>query len=220
MKKKYLNWFTLILLISPLISSCVRTDGQDAQTEDNTQAKVQAEAVAGGDGEPSSEAAEKGKSIVSEPEGADFLLYSDFRPVPVIAEDFEIGPLQGRFGNDAKTADILNTAESFLRSLERGEVQSDLVSSAKKSFVERMTVDGLAFSLPDGYRIGEINTIADPVWAKIRMFGSEGSGTGMMYFVQEGGWKVYDFHFDFMELERNTDPGPEGWDPDDRKKQR
>ncbi len=208
----------MFFLLLTLFWSCTQSGKkQPAETIGGGAAEAQQTDAASGDGEEKNSSAGSGAASVSEPKGNDFLLFSEMRTEPVIAQDFELGPLQRGFGNEGITADIFSTAEVFLRGLETGEVVSSLIGSGKKSMVERMMRDGLAISVPDGFRIGEINIISVPARAGVKMYGKDGYSSGTMYFIREGGWKVYDFHFDFADLEKPVRHEPEVWDPSDRK---
>lgn len=224
MKKVYLNRFILILILISSLSilfSCVESEKKGNAHPQGAVGHGEPLADKNGDEIESKTVEEKDASseaVVSEPRGSDFLLFYEKAPEPVIAGDFDIGMLQSGFGNDEITADINKTAGAFLSSLVDGEADADLIASAKKDFVQRIVNDGLKISVPVQYRIGEINSLADPVQAEVKLFGEEGWSTGVIYFVREGGWKIYDFHLDFNELERSVDPELEDWDPANMKK--
>jgi hypothetical protein len=222
MKKIYLNralLFSLIILTF-LTPSCTgkeltgKASSEDGNASENTEAD---ENKVKPDSRPDSKDVH-GNAEVTEPEGTDFLLFTEFKADPVISADFEIGKLQSGFENEGITADILSTADAFLMSVVNGKVNTKLIASEKMSFVQRMMTDGLEISGPTAYRIGEINTVSEPSWAKVRMFSGKGWSSGILYFIREGGWKIYDFHLDFYELEKSAPTEIGNWDPDDRKK--
>ena len=228
MKKKYLNRAAVLILLAAAflpLQSCSK-DERKAETSQLSEADgAKAAAVespekeqvpVGKDGQSDKGAA---PAVVSETGGDDFLLYSTYRSAPVPAQDFEIGALQSGIAVNGISADIYNNAREFLQSLVDGDVAEELVASPKRQFVMRMIDDGLAAEAPVDFRIGAIDTMAKPACAGVRFFSEKGSSSGMIYFVREGVWKVYDLHLDFEGMRegpgQNTGGGSGLWDPAD-----
>ncbi|HAK44398.1 MAG TPA: hypothetical protein DCO79_00525 [Spirochaeta sp.] len=155
-------------------------------------------------------------SRISEPEGRDFLLYTDDAEDVVYQQDFEIGPLQNYLGLDEQTAEILRTADDFLRSIVNMDPSYELVASDKKDFVQRNISFSLEQAVPLGYRIGLINTLAEPVRADIRLEGKESFAEGTIYFIMEGRWKVFDFQMNFKDLKKEETPVESVWYPSEK----
>ena len=137
------------------------------------------------------------QAVVGEPEGKDFLLYEELQAEKFYIEDFEIGQLQNAESSDPEIAEIFNVASVFIEKLIEGRIESDLISSDKKDFVERNLSDVAESGVLTGYRLGLIRIDAQPVNAPVRFEKGNVFFKGTLYFVREGRWKIYDLHMDF-----------------------
>ena len=71
-------------------------------------------------------------SVISEPEGKDFLLYTEKSSEPVYPQDFEIGQMQPVYTGDETVDKIYSTADSFLLSIIKKEPAVELISAEKR----------------------------------------------------------------------------------------
>jgi hypothetical protein len=134
--------------------------------------------------------------------------------VPVLPEDFEIGPLAELVSVDRSTLEMISVATRFLNGLVEGsvaeeslhaEIRQELTTSIRY-YLER----GL---IPLTYRIGAITTesygeeetasLLEQRNARmnLRLFGSPGVSSGELYLERSGGrWYVSDLQVDFEQL--------------------
>ncbi len=140
------------------------------------------------------------KAVISETEGRDFLLFYDDMPDIVVPRDYKIGQLQQKTGIDPVISDIINTASAFLESIKNGDPDYKLVAVEKRDFVERNLERQMQIILPEDFRIGIIMTEAEPVNAAVRFINNGRYSEGMLYFVNKGQWKIYDFQMDFKKM--------------------
>lgn len=138
-------------------------------------------------------------SEIGEPEGRDFLLYSENLSEPVIPYDFKIGSLESPFADESDDA-VVEICTKFLDSIKKGNLETELIHKDKRKFVERNITAGMNTILPDEYRLGTIITGENPAWANIRFFKQSGSAEGIVYMVKEGGWKIFDLHINFEDM--------------------
>jgi hypothetical protein len=135
--------------------------------------------------------------------------------VPILPEDFKIGPLADLVGVDRNSLEMISVTTRFLNALEEGtvaeqslqeEVREELTTSIRY-YLER----GL---IPVNYRIGVITTQSysegeqNPAmlqhrsaWMNIRLFGSPGVSEGELYLERSGGrWYISDLQIDFERM--------------------
>ena len=200
MKKKVnLIYITIVLLLLiPGFNSCVQKD-KDLQAEAAGDKVVTTNENVKKDTEPQVEKkAEKERmAVVGEPEGKDFLLYEELLAEKIYPEDFEIGLLQNEINTDSEIKEIIDVASVFINELIEGRIESDLISSDKKDFVERNLADVVEAGVLTGYRLGLIKNEAQPVNAQVRFESHNDFFKGTIYFIREGKWKIYDLHMDF-----------------------
>jgi hypothetical protein len=134
--------------------------------------------------------------------------------VPILPEDFKIGPLAELVSVDRSTLEMISVATRFLNTLEGGsvaeeslqaEIRQELATSIRY-YLER----GL---IPLNYRIGAITTESygeeeqtslldqTTAWMNLRLFGSPGVSSGELYLERSGGrWYISDLQLDFERL--------------------
>ena len=219
MKKRIKKYIICLFLAANavIMISCTAKDGQPVKAEAvgtkivekerNVTEEIKSESVAGD---------VTVLSVVSEPEGRDFLLYSENTYDIVFPEDFRIGPLQGRIGMDNTITELLENAEDFLDSILSNAPDYSFVVNDRIEFIKRNIEYELEQVLPTGYRIGLVNMSSDPVRAAVRLVGEEGSAEGALYFVKEGVWKIYDIQVDFSDIKESEEPMESDWYPSER----
>ena len=197
-----LSLFILVTVLSIFTFACTKTE------EKNVKAEAVGQTILTENSEtnqvvktrPPETNVNRRLSEISEPEGRDFLLYPDKISGAVAPQDFKIGELAVKSGNDKNTQEIITTAERFLKSITDNDMDSQLICTEKRDFVERNLTDALKITIPQEYRIGVIISETDPIWCYVRLMRETGSADGVLYFVREESWKIYDFHIDFREM--------------------
>jgi hypothetical protein len=152
--------------------------------------------------------------------------------VPVLPEDFEIGPLAELVSVDRSTLEMISVATRFLNGLVEGSVAEESLHAE----IRRELATSIRYYLERGlipltYRIGAITTesygeeeATSPLdqrtaWMNLRLFGSPGVSSGELYLERSGGrWYVSDLQLDFeqlgLEYTREQDryyPSTYGW---------
>ena len=206
-----------IIANTVIIFSCAEEEKENINAE-AAGSKVEKEitGTSSGQGHDERTAGKSVLSVISDPEGRDFLLYNEKEEALIYPEDFQIGPLQGMLVADKTVIEIMKTAEDFLSSIVGDEPEYSLVIDARKDFIQRNVEYELEQAVPAGFRIGTVNTISEPARVPIRLEGPNGSAEGTMYFKNEGGWKIFDFHMDFSDLNKEKEPADDTWYPSEK----
>lgn len=155
-------------------------------------------------------------SVITDPEGRDFLLYRDEAGERIFPEDFKIGLLQNNITADEQTSAIIKTADAFLKSIIDESPDYNLVTSDKRGFIERNILYQLGQQTPKAFRLGLINTAAMPPRAAVRFEIADGYAEGEIYFIMENSWKVFDFHMNFKKVNSEDVPADAVWYPSEK----
>jgi hypothetical protein len=121
----------------------------------------------------------------------------------LLPADFNIGLLQDHRAVRLKEKKILKTTIVFLNGLLKGKIESSLLDTARRHFIDH----SLKFyfdknMIPLSYRIGAIKSDSDvDAIVAIRLFGKTGVTEGDLYLVNtESEWVISDVQVDFQRL--------------------
>lgn len=206
------SFILLIIVVSIFTLSCTGNE------KENIKADAAGQKIASNEPEISDENGaardrrtnDENISEIGEPEGREFLLYSESRTEAFLPYDFSIGPLEKMYG-DGENQEILQTAVRFLDAVKDNRVETGLIYSGQADFVEKNLLYELKILTPEEYRIGRIMSGEQPVWAKVRLIYKKGSAEGIIYFKKEKNWKIYDFHISFEDMLEPYNPADEGY---------
>jgi hypothetical protein len=149
------------------------------------------------------------------------------KSIPVLPEDFKIGPLAELVELDRNSREMVSAASRFLDALREGTVPVDLLLAGVREELSRSIDYYLEQDLsPLNYRLGAITTdpaskadqsspaLQQTAWMNVRLFGSPGVAEGEMYLQRSGGrWYVSDLQINFEELGQSYAPEQEKYYP-------
>jgi hypothetical protein len=135
--------------------------------------------------------------------------------VPILPEDFKIGPLADLVGVDRSTLEMISVSTRFLNALEEGTIdQQALLEEVREELTTSIRYYLDRELIPVNYRIGVITMESSSeseqepsslqrrsAWMNVRLFGSPGVSEGELYLERSGGrWYVSDLQIDFEAL--------------------
>jgi hypothetical protein len=115
--------------------------------------------------------------------------------VPLLPEDFDIGPLADRLGGSRAERLARAAAARFLSGLAGGKVPGAEILPERREELARSLQYYLDRKLlPSRYRLGPFVELEDGgLRCRVRLFGDPGSGSGELYLSSaEGKWYVAD----------------------------
>lgn len=135
-------------------------------------------------------------SKIDTPKKADFLLYPLQVQKEILFCDFKIDELQNE--NELtleREIEIFEITEKFLQDLLEKQLESELIFEEKYQFLRNNYDRWFSNIEVIQYRIGKLDIMAEPPNVEIRLLTENEYYQGIIYFINNDGWKVFDFHF-------------------------